>query len=712
METRTETVASLFQDGLFDIPSYQRSYSWEEEQLQDLLDDLRYLPEESDHFFGNIILDKKDEQYKTDRGRRFDVYDVVDGQQRLTTALILLHAATEFDEIVEETVSEDNLIYPVDERPRLMPQDQDEEYFRDSLFGSANLERETPSQEHLEFARSFFESEFEDPPSDVTVRDISERLRYDCKINVVEIDDGSEAASIFESLNDRGKPLSSLDKTKSFLMYMDDRSSNRGALETKINQWFGSIYKELFVLSNGHERVKDFDEDSFQRFHWGIYDGYDSDEYFNSLDTLKDRLRQRYRSGDNEAVQDGIEEYTRNLREAASAFSSLFYPSQRPAQVEDSLERLLELGRLANVLPVLMAAQMEYGDDEPDKMAEIIEYCETLVFRVYATDGRRADTGRGRLVRLAHSIHSDDSYTFEDVLDRLDSITQIYADDDRFGRKLRDPDFYDMMSSQDIRYLLHHYGENLDVEMQEDPQRDLKQILSTSFEVEHILARNLPEEHIPEKLRDDFEENVHRLGNLTIASEYWNKNYGNLPFEQKKVAPSEEGREAEYKSSTLRVQQALADYEDFGLREIKKREDAIAEFALEEWDVKSSEHDLEDSESSDSPSYDSLPDSFFRRLTNRQDALVRILLEEDDWVRKDEIGRRMETEHNLSSVGPRAIPATLSGFTRKYSQDFTWDLFDYRKTSSGGIEYRLNPGSGYVDELRERLAKAADSSPE
>ncbi|MDZ7688382.1 MAG: DUF262 domain-containing HNH endonuclease family protein [Halobacteriales archaeon] len=594
METRTETVASLFQDGLFDIPSYQRSYSWEEEQLQDLLDDLRYLPEESNHFFGNIILDKKNERYKTDRGRRFDIYDIVDGQQRLTTALILLHVATEFNEVVQETVSEDNLIFPIDERPRLMPQDQDKEFFRDSLFGSANLERETPSQEHLEFAYNFFNSEFEDLSSDVTVRDISERLRYDCKLNVVEIDEGSEAASIFESLNDRGKPLSSLDKIKSFLMYMDDRSSNHGALEEKINQRFGSIYKELFVLSNGHDRVSDFDEDSVQRFHWGIYDGYDSNEYFSSLDTLKDRLREQYRSGDHDTVQEEIDKYTQNLREAASAFAALFYPSQRPSQVEATLERLLELGRVANVLPVLMAAQMKYGDDESDKMAEIIESCETLVFRVYATDGRRADTGRGKLVRLAHSIYSDDSYMFEEVIDRLDSITRTYTDDDRFERALRDPEFYETMSSQDIRYLLHHYGENLDIKMQEDPQRDLRKILSKSFEVEHILARNLPKKYIPEELRGEFEDNVHRLGNLTIASDYWNKNYGNLPFEEKKVAPSEKNREAEYKSSTLRVQQILAKYERFGREEIEEREEEIVNFALEEWGIESAYNDLLD----------------------------------------------------------------------------------------------------------------------
>lgn len=583
MKTRTETLASLYQDGLFDIPSYQRSYSWGESQLEDLIDDLRYLPEDSTHFFGNVILDEQDEQYKTDKGRRFDKYDVVDGQQRLTTALILLHVATQFDNVVDETISEDSLIYPVEERPRLLPQDQDEEFFRDSLLGSSNLESKTPSQERLEFAYDFFESEFEDFPSDVSVREISEQLRYDCKINVVELDNESEAASIFESLNDRGKPLSTLDKTKSFLMYMDDRSSNQGALENKIKQRFGNIYRELFVLSNGHERVNDFDEDSFQRFHWGIYDGYDSDEYYNGLDTLKTRLRDGYHHGNYETVQYEIDEYTQDLREASSAFAALFRPSQRPDPVQPPLKRLLELGRVANVLPVLIAAQMEHGDDEPEKMVDIVEACETLAFRVYAIDGRRSDTGRGKLVRLSHNIHTDDEHGFEDTTDRLDEITRNYTADERFIRKLRDPEFYNSVTSQDTRYLLYHYGQNLEAAVGEHVEHNLSQILSPDFEVEHILARKLDEKAIPADLREEFVDYVHRLGNLTTASEYWNKTYGNLPFEDKKIAKA--GREKAYESSSLRAQRVLSKFDEFGKDEIEKREDEIIEFALNKWNV-------------------------------------------------------------------------------------------------------------------------------
>lgn len=125
METRTVSLDSLLTDGLFDIPSYQRSYSWTSSQLQDLLDDTIYPPDDSSHFFGNVILDQQEDQYRTGHRRRFNVFDVVDGQERLISALIFLHTATAHDETVADTLSEDNLIVPVRERPQSLPQDQD-----------------------------------------------------------------------------------------------------------------------------------------------------------------------------------------------------------------------------------------------------------------------------------------------------------------------------------------------------------------------------------------------------------------------------------------------------------------------------------------------------------------------------------------------------------------------------------------------------------
>lgn len=663
METRTVTLKTLLKDGLFDVPSYQRSYSWEEPQLQDLLDDIIYLPDSSSHFFGNVILDKRSSQFHGD-GTQFDVYDVVDGQQRLISALLFLYVAGDQAGLLEDG----DLVFPVRERPRLLPQDQDKEYFRDCLFGDANTSPETPSQVRLNQAQKFFEEAFTQLPTGVTVTELADRLRSDVRVNVVEIDDESEAASIFESLNDRGKPLSALEKTKSFLMYMDERSSTSGALETIIKERFGSIYRELFVLSTGHKRINDFDEDSFQRFHWGMYDGYDSDEYFQGFETLKSRLQEQYRAGKHEAVQAEIDDYVQDMREAASAFAAMFTPSDHPEEVETALQRLLELGRLANVLPVLMASYLRYsGDEDASELAAIIRACETLVFRMYAIDNRRSNTGRGKLVNLAHKIHTDSSLEYEEIRERIDSLTASYTDDDRFARRLRDPEFYDSHSSRDAKHLFFHYNRHLDIEADEDTDTNLAQILSTEYQVEHILAQKVDTEHIPENLREDFDDYVHRLGNLTVASRYWNSSYGNLPFEQKKHAEGD--REKDYASSSLRAQRELVDFDQFGREEIETRQEDLVEFSLREWSIDPTTPDTTtDDQPEDYTGY--VPPRFFDQLTTKQEAVLQILWEDGGAVGTGEILRRMKEEHGLETSGSNTMSGLLAGMTTKYPDGY------------------------------------------
>lgn len=593
METRSQNMESLLTDGVFDIPDYQRRYSWEIQQLDELLNDIRYLPDDRTHFFGNIILAKQDISYETASGRQLSTFHIVDGQQRLTTTLIFLDATREVDEGVATLIKESNAIAVPNDRPRLLPQDEDREFFRDGVLGNTSLTPETPSQHRLRTARDYLEERLREMDGEPPVMELAQTLLYQFEINVVEVDDDAEAASIFESINDRGKPLSSLEKSKSFLMYMDDRSAVEQSLRMKINDRFGGIYRDLFVLEDGHDRVDSFDEDMFQQFHWGFYDGYDSDEYFNPLDTLKERLYEAYRQGNHEYVSSTIDEYTESLREAAAAFEKIFRPETWDSdRVSKYLIRLFALRRVANVLPVLMVSTLQYEDD-PDRLATILKKCETLVLRVYAIDGRRSNTGRSKLVDLAHAMYDDPNHSYGDTIRRLEMITRDYADDSRFERNLRDPEFYKSVSSQDIRYLLFHYGKQLEADVDEIVHKDLEQILSTDFSVEHILAQSLSDEHIPNEIVDEYDEHVHRLGNLTIAKKEWNSRYGDLPFEKKRTNENDERGQA-YENSGLTVQRVLKNIENFDRQAIDTREEEIVQFALEEWSVTSKE--LEESE--------------------------------------------------------------------------------------------------------------------
>ena len=88
------TLREIFENNLFTIPDYQRGYTWEEKQVGDLLKDIDYLMKDRmalhhyTHFTGTLVLSRSD---KLDEGD----FHVVDGQQRLTTLVILMRMLRE-----------------------------------------------------------------------------------------------------------------------------------------------------------------------------------------------------------------------------------------------------------------------------------------------------------------------------------------------------------------------------------------------------------------------------------------------------------------------------------------------------------------------------------------------------------------------------------------------------------------------------------------
>jgi hypothetical protein len=93
-----------------------------------------------------------------------------------------------------------------------------------------------------------------------------------------------------------------------------------------------------------------------------------------------------------------------------------------------------------------------------------------------------------------------------------------------------------------------------------------------------------------------------------------------------------------------------------------------------------------------------LPSNFFNRLSNGQEAFVRVLLNDGGWVTSEEIRQRMEAEYGHSADAPQAISGIRSGFTRKYGDDF--DLI-IRNWMGRQNEYKLN--EQYSEELAEGL---------
>jgi len=93
-------LSSVFSQSYFEIPDYQRDYAWEKRNVKDLLDDIEFVYEQNnkserenplDHYFGTFVLEDRGSIEPTDY-EDYNVYGVVDGQQRLATIAIIISA--------------------------------------------------------------------------------------------------------------------------------------------------------------------------------------------------------------------------------------------------------------------------------------------------------------------------------------------------------------------------------------------------------------------------------------------------------------------------------------------------------------------------------------------------------------------------------------------------------------------------------------------
>lgn len=572
---------------IFRIPVYQRNYSWEERQLEDLWNDLLYLDVDKKHFFGTILL-KRISKVEQSGLKTFAVYELIDGQQRMTSVLILLKEMIsqlkdicEDDETKAELQELEKNYLKYKEVYKLELLGDDAEFFRNHIVDDKDYPDEilTPSRRRLKFAKTFFKGKFagiRNSPG-IDFREFLVQLKK--KIDNLEIirypvESDADAVLVFETVNDRGKDLSRLEKTKSFLMHMVylSESEDPGAHLKKINESFSRIFRYLESLKST-ERGEYLNEEAIQRYHFIIYETRakgDRDISYKYLDFMKKAIREIYQK-DKEKCLKFVLKYTEDLEKAFFAATEIIN-FKETNKIGIVLDKLFSLERVANFFPLLVATWITFKHDE-EKLREILKLVEVFTFRVYVVGRRRADTGEASACRLAYRIYSE-NLGFEEILHEIEVLIDYYEDDESFQSDMKLERFYKRTSGRDIKYLFYEYEKFLREQAEEPLEINLPSILSRKFEIEHIWADN-PED-IPESLEDIHEQCKDKLGNLTIASEKWNKQWGNKPFAEKRN---------EYAKSSLRVQRELSIFNEWNQKTIEDRESKVIKFALQRWRI-------------------------------------------------------------------------------------------------------------------------------
>lgn len=651
LENNDYPLRSLFEGYVFQIPDYQRFYSWEHSHYDDLWNDLLNIVDERsrNHYMGTVIC--KDEQQgiiSEEFNENYRLYSIVDGQQRFTTLIILAKAIFDAYSKIEKTTLSDK----AQERYRKLPVDQAKKRFiqDSSLIGEndgfeiqnklklqqddnnifkAILRNEvdtvkinTPSEQRLVDAYRFFCKQLVQQKHELNdgefVDLVGNLLRsiHSLQFMVYTIESNEEATLIFESINDRGKALSNLDKTKSFLMhkiYLTEVEPGQTAVGLdEVQQRFGEIYSRLQTIEN-KPRTQDLDEDQIQQYHYiaeiprsinRTYLSLETDRQRTLragapvyLDALKWHFNQLYEGNGLDPYtdyprdcSDEIDWYTRGLRRYYAHVAGIATYDEH-GKVAWELAKIFSLGRVGNFYPLLLSIWDDHVTNglPIDNLHRILETLEIAAFRIYAVANKRADTGQSKLYRLANK-YTRDKITLGDIKSELESAIDRYEDD--LGDSLRDSNLYSTMSNRDLRYLLYSY--ELHVRNEEklgDPPAIEKvvQNANNNYSVDHIWPQNTDKLELSEEEKERHEELKDSLGNLTLTPGPRNASWKNLPFEVKKDrrSPDDEGQsKPDYITSDFAMTKRLAaEHQTWNAGNIEQRRENIIEFAKDRWSL-------------------------------------------------------------------------------------------------------------------------------
>lgn len=535
-KTENNTFRKLTGNGLtYRIPRFQRDYSWGEDEWEDLWTDiLASLEGSSDasHYMGYLVLQSADDK----------VFDVIDGQQRLTTlSIIVLAALKHLQRLVDKGEAPENNTRRLEQirqtyvgyldpvtlvaRPKLTLNRNNNGYYQNHLVPLGHLpQRGFRASEHLlRKAFEWFDRKIGDYlktqplgltaetiPGDMSgariaqlVEDLSDRLFF----TVITVSDELNAYTVFETLNARGVRLSATDLLKNYLFSLLDHGADSqhelATLEERWEQMVGRLQSEKFP--------------DFLRAHWN------SRHRFARQTELFKHIRAQVRD------RAGVFALIRGMEEDLDCYLALSSPETSGWSPEDrQLAATLKTFRVRQPYPLLLAARRTLGDSDFTALlrATVVISLRYNVIGAYGTAEQEKiynqvaeRMAKGELAQL---------------LPILQAMRSIYVEDRVFRAAFAEKTIRttDTRNNRVVRFILcalerHLAGQALDFG-------------SDAFNVEHVLPQNAPDGwggFTP----DEAQAMAYRLGNMTLLQSGANRDAGNSSYAAKRAIYQQSG---------------------------------------------------------------------------------------------------------------------------------------------------------------------------
>ncbi|WQS59692.1 DUF262 domain-containing HNH endonuclease family protein [Helicobacter pylori] len=563
----------VVEKGVFEIPSYQRGYAWQIRQLKDFWNDLEHVSKLGDkfHYMHSLTLRELENEFES------SAFEIIDGQQRLATSLILLGLLAKTTQNKDPKYSLINLepilsykYYGLSEAFRaIMEEEKDLERFQTSFYAKNLID-----------AHAFFKEKISNTPVG-TLEKMFDTLIKKMLFSVVELNDNRiDPFSSFETINNRGKDLSTLELLKNRLHFVAHKICNGQKLETlqnEINVAYTRIYHDLRQFEDAHL-------ESFLKHFVAYYYGENSKFKERLLNTAFDAHKKYHSSYDE---YEKINDLLLYLSYSSKVWHFLHTLDDEELRIEITpktlilLEKMRRLNALSDnaFLPLLLSLLTiqlvgRSGDEQhytTKELEDLLEYLERFGFLICGVTGK--NTAKNEWIGLAFKaiqacrfwgdkITIEDLPTLEKNFFNRHKNSALELLEENIHSKKNTEKWYKWDKA--LNYLLYEY------ELYHNPETTLN--FDSSIEsIEHILPQK-PDQGYSAKEKN-WAKNphiVHALGNLLLIAKNANSSLSNKPFDEK--------RKAYLKGSYS--EKEVAKNASFGVAQIKERSEKLLDFLI------------------------------------------------------------------------------------------------------------------------------------
>ncbi|GAA8132408.1 DUF262 and DUF1524 domain-containing protein [Helicobacter pylori] len=544
------------QNNQFVIPIYQRLYSWEKEQCKQLWDDIIKIggnDKMNGHFIGSIL-------YVLDGKTPSSPLLIIDGQQRLTTITLLFIALrnhlSEEVEILKKFSRKEIESYLInsnkdgDKKFRLILSESD----KDTLLFLIDKNKRKPNEPSLKIMENF--KLFEE-----WIRKNTDKLETIFKgleklmIVWIALKKGKDDPQlIFESMNSKGIELTQADLIRNYIIMETEVEKQ----EDFYNQYWRAM-EENFKQSEKQSKR----EDPFNKFV----------RHYLTIKTGKIPNEKRvYKAFKDYQQKEGIEieDLLKDLQKYCGHFCQIAFKKEADKDLNKALSFLVDL-EMDVIYPLLLELYSDYSDGVLSKQdfIPIIALIESYICR-----------------RAVCGIPSNGlNKFFPSFTKKIDKKQYLKSVEEHFGSLTGNQKFPNDFEFKDSFITKELYGRNKTKKkktkyfLERLENFDTKEPVNTQeCTIEHIMPQTLNlewERDLGENFQAIHEKYLNTIGNLTLTG--YNEKYSNNSFQEKR------DMEKGFKQSPLKLNQSLKDWESFGEKEIEKRANDLADWALKIW---------------------------------------------------------------------------------------------------------------------------------